>query len=212
MQAKNLRAILVISALLLIVFSIKALATEVVLFSEQKNWGWIKEAELSDENPYEGDFSIKAEVIGGGWLNHGPHDIPNGNLSVFHDASGDLPVEEVIIEFYYDVGEANVTWWEISFQLGGDWVNKISNNDLGAELDAKEGYQLFQILLEDLQPANWWDDMPNAITAMQLGATFPEGTEIWLDELRVSDELEPDVQRPVDKLHKLATTWGKIKF
>jgi len=211
MQTKNLRAILVTFALLLTVFSIKALATEIVLFSEQQNWGWIKAAELSDENPYEGDFSIKADATAGGWVNHGPHDIPNGNLSVFHDAAGDLPIDEVVIEFYYDVGKAAVGYWEVTFQLGGDWANKISKSDLGPELDGQEGYQLFQILLEDFQPDNCWDNMPNIITAMQLGATFPEGTEIWLDELRVTDELEPGVQRSVDTLHKLTTTWGKIK-
>ena len=207
MQAKNLRAILITSILILTVFSIKALATEVVLFSEEANWGWIKEAELSDENPYEGQFSIKVDGTAGGWINHGPHDIPNGDLSVFYDANGDLPVNEVNIEFYYDVGEADIGWWEISFQLGGDWGNKISNNNLGAELDAEIGYQLFQIPLSDFGPDVWWETMPHVITAMQLGASFPEGSAGWMDNLIVTDG-EPAA---VSAKHKLASTWGKLK-
>lgn len=209
MQAKNLEMILVALALLLAIPVIDAPAKEIILFSEQENWGWIKDAELSNENPYEGDFSLKAQVDVAGWLNHGPHDIPNGNLFEFEDDAGDLPLDKVVIEFYYDVGKADIGYWEITFQLGGDWVNKISKNDLGPELDAKEGYQLFQILLKDFQPANWWESMPHTVTAMQLGATFPQGTVIWLDELRITDGLE--LEQPVNESRKIAITWGEIK-
>jgi hypothetical protein len=210
MQARNLKVILVTSALLLTIFGIEALAKEIILFSEEMNWGWIKEMELSDENPYEGNFSLKKEVDAAGWVNHGPHEIPNGNLFEFEDDAGDLAVDEVFIEFYYDVAKADIGYWEVTFQLGGDWANKISKNDLGSELDAEEGYQLFQIPLKDFQPANWWESMPHTITAMQLGASFPQGAVIWLDELRITDELEED--QPVDMLHKLTATWGKIKL
>jgi hypothetical protein len=95
--------------------------------------------------------------------------------------------------------------------LGGDWVNKISISSLGPELDFEEGYQVFQIALEDLTPANWWENMPLTITAMQIGASFPEGAVIWMDELRITDDLE-STDRPVDMLHKLTATWGEIKL
>ena len=115
MQAKNLEMMLVALALLLAIPVIDAPAKEIILFSEQENWGWIKDAELSNENPYEGDFSLKAQVDDAGWLNHGPHDIPNGNLFEFEDDAGDLPLGKVVIEFYYDVGKADIGYWEVTF-------------------------------------------------------------------------------------------------
>jgi hypothetical protein len=208
MQAKNLKvAVLVTFASLLVIFTIEALAKEIILFSEEENWGWIKAAEFSDENPYQGQFAIKVDTSAGGWVNHGPHDIPNGDLSEFEDDAGNLPVDEVFIEFYYDVGQADVGYWEVTFQLGGDWANKIDNSGLGAELDAEEGYQLFRIPLRGFGPDGWWETMPRVITAMQLGASFPQGASVWLDELRVTDGKPAAVSTE----HRLATTWGKLK-
>ena len=156
MQAKNLRVILIAFALLLTILSIEALAEEIILYSEGRNWGWIKAMELSDENPYEGEFSLKSlEIPEAGWVNHGPHEFKNGSLAVFEDDAGKLPVDEIFAEFYYDIGKAPIGSWNVNFQLGGDWANKISKNDLGPELDAEEGYQLIRIALEDFTPFKW---------------------------------------------------------
>jgi hypothetical protein len=207
MQTKSLRITLIASALLLTIVSVKAFAEEIILFSDEKNWGWLRAGELSQEHPAQGSSSIKIDATAGGWVNHGPHEIPNGDLTVFEDNTGQLPVDKVFIEFYYDAGTADIDSWNVNFQLGGDWANKISKNDLGPELDAQAGYQLFRIALEEFGPAGWWTNMPRDITAMQLGATFPVGTVLWLDELKVVGEPEARV----DMLDKLTTTWGKMK-
>ncbi len=208
MQAKSLKAILATLGLLLTILSTGVLAKEIVIFTEEASWGWIKEAEISDENPFEGTFSIKIGGGAGGWINHGPHDIQNVDLSEFEDGDGNLPVDKVAIEFYYDVGTADIGYWEVTFQLGGDWANKISQNNLGAELDAEEGYQLFSIPLKDFGPTGWWDTMPLTITAMQLGASFPEGATGWMDNLIITDGED---EAAVSARHKLAATWGELK-